>query len=202
MNIGNSVTDIPEGFLTADHVSVTKIVIPESVQVIPFEAFTLAPNLASVTLNANLSSEIAFGTVGDTNPIKTVIIGPNVTRIKKDTFSYAKITSIDLRNVVIIEGGAFANTTLNSLFIPASVELIGANAFNGLETALQEVTFAKAIVSIADDNSFPGGNGTGAAELSLKEAYEDRDPANPEVGGAGRYVNGAVTGTFGWEKRP
>jgi hypothetical protein len=193
VNIGNGVTDIPAAFLTSAHVNVTKITIPESVSVIPFQAFTSAPNLTSVTLNANLSSDNAFATSGDTNPIKNVIIGPNVNRLKVNTFMYAKITSVDLKNVVVIEQGAFARTALNSLVIPASVELIGDNAFNS-GPALQEVTFAKAGVALGDD-VFPAGGGSD----DLKDVYELRDPNDPTVGGAGRYVNGA---SFGWEKRP
>ncbi len=156
---------------------ITSLVIPEPINYIGSLAFGACENLQQVTFNA-VNCTLAGSTAevspfGDNSHITTVVIGPGVTtipawlfghhsgitgnlvipegvtRIEKDAFSYAEITSVTLpQSLQYIGWGAFYGCyNLTSVTFPNAVDTIMNYSF-AYDYALRKVSFGSSVAFI------------------------------------------------------
>jgi hypothetical protein len=200
LEIGTTVKAIPPVFLGANEALTTVVIPPNVISIGNTDAtegaFIQCQALTSVTLNANLipSSTGAFKLIAATTPktISKVVIGEDVTVIRKETFAGAVMTNLDLKNVQIIEDSAFENSIwLANVSIPVSVTTIGNSAFNGC-TALTQVRIYSVGCFIGSTTPFPNPAATPTATNTVQGLYAS--------GGAGIFTKD-TTGTTGvWQR--
>ena len=127
-----------------DHQPLTRVVIPDSVTTIGYQAFENNA-LTSVTFGSGVTT-IGFAAFRS-NRLTSVEIPDSVTRIEPTTFASNNLTSVVIPDSVTDIGpNAFTHNNLGSVTIGSSVALIGDNAFRGnpITTVTVRMTVAEA----------------------------------------------------------
>lgn len=108
---------------------IESIDLPSSLEVIGSAAFQNT-DLKSITLPASLKS-LGQEAFRNCENLESVVIPEGLEEIPDSCFKYCKkLESINLKNVKKIGGGAFGNTGLKSLVLPASVTEVCTEAFS------------------------------------------------------------------------
>ena len=134
---GSTLTTIGECAFQGAHL--TSITIPASVTSIGQEAFDGCEYLTTIDIPASVTSIGAgafhgCGYGADAALTVTFASGSSLTTIGAGAFSETKLSSISIpASVTSIGEGAFNGCTLTTVSIPASVTSIGEGAFNGCE---------------------------------------------------------------------
>ena len=163
--------NIPEGVLTINSyafswaMSVTTLVIPDSVTSIGYAAFYGNTSLTSLTIGSGLTTitEMAFSAALS---LTTVSIPGTVRIIGANAFNDARVlTSLTIGNgVTSIGNNAFFEASrLTSVVIPNSVTTIGDNAFRGA-SGLTSLTIGNGVTSIG---SYAFYNATSLTSLAI-----------------------------------
>jgi hypothetical protein len=119
------------GWAFSGCISLTGVVIPNSVTTIGEGAFAYCTSLTSVVIPNSVTTIDQFAFAGCTS-LTSVVIGNGVTTIEIGVFAYCtSLTSVVIPNSVTTIGqSAFSNcTSLTEVVIPNSVTLIGSAAF-------------------------------------------------------------------------
>ena len=128
MTIPETVKEIGEGAF-AFCISLRNANLPSSIEKIEGGAFAFC-DLRSVTLPATLT-DLEPEAFRNCENLESVVIPDNLEEIPDSCFKYCKkLESINLKNVKKIGGGAFSNTGLKSLVLPASVKEVCNDAFS------------------------------------------------------------------------
>ena len=170
--------------------STTSVTIPDSVQIISFNAFqntqltdvTIPNSVTTIGNSAFYNTQLANITIPDSvttignsaferTQLTNVTIGNSVTTIGNSAFFGTQLTNVTIGNSVTTIGNyAFANTPLTNVTIPDSVQSISFRAFNNTQltyvtipadTTIRENTF--------DDNVIINRVDINAAELSTDD---------------------------------
>ena len=133
INIPNTVKEIGSDAF-AYCIVLESVNLPSSLETIGDWAFLYCP-LKSITLPASLT-RLGHEAFRNCEELTSVTIPDNMEEIPDSCFKYCyKLESIDLKNVKKIGGGAFGNTSLTSLVLPASVKEVCHEAFCGCPIA-------------------------------------------------------------------
>jgi len=112
-----------------NNISLTSVVIPDSVIRIGNAAFQNNISLVNVTIGNNVET-IGNRAFQNNASLTEVVIPDSVTSIEWDAFAEAGLTNITIPNsVTSIGGGAFRNTLLTNVAIPDSITYLGSRAF-------------------------------------------------------------------------
>lgn len=125
--------------------TITKVIIPEGVEVIESYAFANLTALEEVVFPSTLI-RIGVGAFYGCTKLKKVNF-ENVKFINERAFYNCKISQPDFRSVVAIGSDAFANNEIGTLNLPASAQSLDSGAFAG-NTSLNSVTFNAAQIKI------------------------------------------------------
>ncbi|NBO71547.1 leucine-rich repeat domain-containing protein [bacterium] len=148
--IPDSVTIIPTSTFAYCE-SLTSVSLPNTVTEIHDMAFVLCKQLQSITLPSSLI-KIEFGAFGFCVNLRTITIPNSVTEMAGCFAICIKLESVIFQqgiNLKNLESSMFFRCiSLNSIVIPAGVETIGANCFAGTQS-LTSITFPDTITSVA-----------------------------------------------------
>lgn len=124
--------------------NLTKVVLAENVKTIGEYAFYDCENLAECVLNQKLENIEAYA-FSYTNSLKNITLPKSLIQIGRYAFDSSALSSVSFAEdgkLARISEGAFANTKLWSVTIPASVSTLSKDIFDKCE-ALQYVYFAE-----------------------------------------------------------
>ena len=109
----------------------TRVVIPEGIESIGNEAFASCWSLEDVNIPSSVSN-IGTNAFGMCSELSRVVIPDGIETIKEWTFgNCTRLREVSLpEGLKTIESGAFYNSGLTTIFIPASVQYIGTWAFS------------------------------------------------------------------------
>lgn len=133
---------------------ITSVSLPSSLKIVGKSAFIECKKITSITLPQGL--EYLGGWAFDSSGIESITVPDSVTIIGDGCFAGCKnLTSVTLpNNIGRINAGMFENcTSLKNFNIPASVTLIGFNAF--ANTGLTSINIPEKVKEIWD-NAFAG----------------------------------------------
>ena len=130
--------------------TITKVVIPEGVKTIGMYAFANLTALRSITLPSTLT-KIQTGAFVGCSSLAEVKFNNNENNLQFiNQYAFdgcVKLANFDFRSIVAIGDGAFRNTYLISVRLPASTQSIGAGAFED-SASLENVTIAASKVKV------------------------------------------------------
>lgn len=153
---------------------ITHVEIPDFVDSIFGYAFSYCPDLETVTIPGNVTS-IGIGTFQHCPKLTRVTIPASVTSLGENAFSYSR------QAVIYCEQGSaahayaqennipyrFIGDTENTLVLPASLQIIDSQAFDGIYVSAIQIPVS--VTSIADD-AF---SGTDAILLVVSGSYAE-----------------------------
>lgn len=141
-------------YVFEDCTTITKVIIPDSVTYIGYNAFKGCTNLVSVKLPSGLT-QISGNLFGNCSSLISVDIPNGVTKIDYGAFyGCSSLTSIVIPSTVTSMGFAVFSgcTSLTSITIPNGVASIGSSTFSRC-TSLTSITIPNSVTSI-DDSAF------------------------------------------------
>ncbi|MBQ8658108.1 MAG: leucine-rich repeat protein [Clostridia bacterium] len=119
--------------------TITKVIIPEGVEIIESYAFAALTKLEEVKLPTTLK-RIGVGAFYGCTNLKTINL-ENVQFINEKAFADCALGKIDLSSVVSIGNYTFQNCVLTKLTLPTTSQSVGVGSFYG-NKYLETVTFA------------------------------------------------------------
>lgn len=171
--------------------SLKNLQLSNTVESIGYRAFAYCPSLTTVHLPASLSSLNAFAFDGNVTAITVDPTSPHFSTLNGVLFdddrtvlerypSYRSLSHYNIPSTVLtIRDYSFADTQVNSVYIPKSVERIGAGAFS--DVPLGEVYFEGTEaqwekISISKEDGIYGGNND--ALLNARIYYNATPPVS------------------------
>ncbi len=156
--IPEAVTEILEGALCSD--KITRLVIGKSMTDFPADILSECPNIQNFGVaQGNTSFSVLNGVLFDKDRTTlfaypkrrtgSYTLPDTVKKIKSHSFSSSpNLTGINLKNVEIIDTGAFTDCSgIKALTLPSSLKDIGERAFSGC-TSLEKVAISEGIKEI------------------------------------------------------